>query len=453
MRLLWILAFGLPLAAAPSIKVRIGASTRELPLERYVAGVVAGEGSVFRSDEALKAISVAARTYAVKFRGRHSAEGYDLCATTHCQRLDLPAVTARVEQSVSGTAGELLWFQGKPAAAYYTRDCGGRAEDASAVWPELSAPYLRSHDDPYCARPGGSWHWQADPARVLAALRQSGLRAPQVIESIAIERKSASGRAQTLRLTGRGEAVRIDAGSFRFAIGRALGWNLLPSDRYQVSGLTFDGAGSGHGVGLCQRGADQMGSSGRSYREILAFYYPGTAVGLTGRGISWQRLGGDSITLLTTHPDQDGAVLALAERQLRDAAARLNLPLPQDLEIRIYPDLDSFRNAAGESGSVAGYTEGRHIHLQPAGRGVLERTVKHEIWHALLESQVRPGMPLWFREGLTGFFDGAGHPEAARTIAGLMSRYGESTVLSWLSAGLPAEVRHASPSPPATKRR
>ena len=157
--------------------------------------------------------------------------------------------------------------------------------------------------------------------------------------------------------------------------------------------------------------------------------------------------------MLTTHPDQDGAVLALAERQLRDAAARLNLPLPHDLEIRIYPDLDSFRNATGESGSVAGYTEGRHIHLQPAGRGVLERTVKHEIWHALLESQARPGLPLWFREGLAGFFDGSGHPEAARTIAGLMSRYGESTVLSWLSAGLPAEVRHASPSPPATKRR
>jgi stage II sporulation protein D len=282
------------------------------------------------------------------------------------------------------------------------------------------------------------------------ALRQSGLRAPRVIESISIARQSRSGRAQTLVLSGRGESVRVDAGSFRFAIGRALGWNLLPGDRYQVSGLTFDGAGSGHGVGLCQRGAEQMGSNGRSYHEILAFYYPGTAAGMTGRGISWQRLGGDSIVLLTTHSDRDGAILALAERRLREAAARVSLPLPRDLEIRIYPDLDSFRNATGESGGVAGYTEGRHIHLQPAADA---RTVKHEIWHALLEAQTRPGVPLWFREGLAGFFDGSGHAEAVRTVAGLVNRYGEATVLSWLRSGLPPEVRQARPSPAAAKSR
>jgi stage II sporulation protein D len=450
MRWLWIVAT-LPLAAAPTVKVRVAASTVDLPLERYVAGVVAGESSVFRSDEALKAMAVAARTFAVKFWGRHAAEGYDLCATTHCQRLDLAAVTARVERSVAETAGELLWFQGRPAAAYYTRDCGGRTEDAANVWPNFSAPYLTSHDDPYCARAGASWRWTADPARVLRALRDSGLRAPQVIEGIAIARKSASGRAQTLTLNGRGESVRIDAGSFRFAIGRALGWNLLPADRYQVSGLTFEGTGSGHGVGLCQRGADQMGAGGRGYRDILAFYYPGTAVGLTGRGISWQRLGGDSIVLLTTHPDRDAAILAAAERYLRDAAARVSLPSPHDLEIRIYPDLDTFRNATGASGSIAGYTQGRHIHLQPTV--ALERTMKHEIWHGLLESQARPGLPLWFREGLAGFFDRSGHAEAARTVAGLVDRYGEATVLSWLTAGLPPEVRNASASPPATKRR
>jgi stage II sporulation protein D len=452
MRWIWIFA-ALPLAAAPAVRVRIDASILELPLERYVAGVVAGESSVFRSEEALKAMAVAVRTYAVKFRGRHAGEGYDFCSTTHCQRLDLSGVTGRVERSAADTEGELLWFQGKPAAAYYSRDCGGRTEDATAVWPELAAPYLRSHDDPYCVRPDSTWRWSADPARVLDALQRSGLRAPHVLESIAIARTSRSGRAQTLTLAGGGEVVRIDAGSFRFAMGRALGWNLLPGDRYEVGGLTFRGSGSGHGVGLCQRGADQMGSSGRGYRDILAFYYPGTAVGWTGRGISWQRLGGDSIALMTTHPDRDGAILALAERQLREAAARVNFPLPRDLEIRIYPDLESFRNATGSAGSVAGYTEGRHIHLQPVARDALERTVKHEIWHGLLESQARPGVPLWFREGLAGFFDGSGHPEATRTVVQLVNRYGEATVLGWLRSGLPAEVRNATPNPAAMKRR
>ncbi len=71
-----------------------------MPLERYVTAALAGESSVFRSDEALKAMAVAARTYAVKMRGRHRAEGFDFCDTTHCQRLELNAASARLESAV-----------------------------------------------------------------------------------------------------------------------------------------------------------------------------------------------------------------------------------------------------------------------------------------------------------------------------------------------------------------
>ena len=105
-----------------------------------------------------------------------------------------------------------------------------------------------------------------------------------------------------MTLIGAGERVRISATTFRFAVGRALGWDRLPGDRYEVTGLEFHGTGSGHGVGLCQHGADEMGAEGRSYREILAFYYPGAELGRTGRGIQWTRLAGASITLFTTHP-------------------------------------------------------------------------------------------------------------------------------------------------------
>ena len=136
------------LAAQSAVRVHVGSATLAVPLERYVAGVLAGESSVFRSDEALKAMAVAARTYAVRLRGRHAAEGFDFCATTHCQRFDPDAVTPRLESIAAETAGELLWFQGKPAFTPYTRDCGGRTEDAAAVWPDLAAPYLKSHDGP-----------------------------------------------------------------------------------------------------------------------------------------------------------------------------------------------------------------------------------------------------------------------------------------------------------------
>ena len=149
MRALAALLVCLPLAAAPgTLKVRVGQSTIEMPLEEYVAAVLAGESSSFQSDEALKAMAVAARSYGLHFRGRHASEGFDLCATTHCQRVEPGAVTPRLAAAAEQTAGEVLWYEGKPAYTCYSRNCGGVTEDASVVWSDLAAPYLRSHPDP-----------------------------------------------------------------------------------------------------------------------------------------------------------------------------------------------------------------------------------------------------------------------------------------------------------------
>ena len=60
--------------------------TQELSLEDYVLGVMRAEGSMETEPEALKALAIAVRTYALKNRGRHAKDGYDFCSTTHCQR-------------------------------------------------------------------------------------------------------------------------------------------------------------------------------------------------------------------------------------------------------------------------------------------------------------------------------------------------------------------------------
>lgn len=468
----------LPLAAAPAtLKVRLQPSvsqaTVEMPLEQYVAGVLAGEGSVLQSDEALKALAVAARTYAIYYRGRHAAEGYDLCGATHCQRLDLAAVTRRIESAADQTAGELLWYQGKPAFACYSRSCGGVTEDASAVWPALTAPYLRSHPDPYCTRQSSqTWQWSASAADIVRALRISGLQTPAEVRRIDVAQHTASGRARVLVLAGAGEIVRISASSFRFAMGRELGWNTVRSGRFAVEAaggrLLFQGTGEGHGVGLCQRGADQMGLEGRGYREILAFYYAGTAVGLTGRGLSWNQLTGESIAVTTTQPGADRALLDLAEREARAIAQRTNLPLPGRIEIRVYPDVETFRNATGEPGWVGAQTRGSRIQLQPSAalrsRGALQSTLRHELLHVFVEAQATAGLPVWFREGLVGYLErgpappGNGAPRdadlrqtvdaprarrayaaATHKVADLANRYGERAVLAWLKTGLPRE--------------
>lgn len=479
--LLGLLAAASLCAAPANLKVRLaqgdGGKLVELPLERYVAAVLAGESGVFQSDEALKAMSVAARTYAMRLRGRHSNEGFDFCATTHCQRLDLRAVTPRLESIAAETAGEMLWFEGRLAFACYSRDCGGRTEDAEAVWPDLGAPYLKSRDDPYCRRSGAStWHWTGSGADISSALGRSNLRAPRALERIEISRRTASGRARTLDLIGPGERVPISASTLRFALGRALGWDTLRSDRYEVDSrngrFSFQGAGYGHGAGLCQRGAEQMGLEGHAYTGILAFYYPGAVVGLTARGFDWLRLGGESITVLATDTDSGQAVLALAERLDRTLSERTHLPLPYEAEIRIYPDVETFRNATGEPGWVAAHVSGSRIHMQPVrvlrSRGALERTLRHELLHVLIEHRARPGLPAWFREGLVGYFEGAGtgagagrplpdeigirqtedaararraYAAAAARVTSFVNRAGESTVLSWLDRGLPAEAK------------
>jgi stage II sporulation protein D len=287
-------------------------------------------------------------------------------------------------------------------------------------------------------------------------------------------------------LAGGAQSVRISASSFRFAIGRELGWNTVRGDQYEVHSsngrLIFEGTGEGHGVGLCQRGAEQMGLAGRSYRDILAFYYPGAVLGLTGQGLSWQRLGGETISLLTTHPDQDRVVLATAERLTRGISERVKWPLQSGIEIRVYPDLDTFRNVTGEPGWVAAHTEGRRIHLQPVAvlrsRGALEQTLSHELLHVLVESQAEQGLPTWFREGLVGFLEGRRRTENARVpadadlrqtaeearsrrayadaaamVSSLVQTYGEGAVLDWVNRGLPPDVTKARTSQDSPSRR
>jgi stage II sporulation protein D len=477
----WAAAFLIctTLTAAPgTLKVRIKSTTIEMALDQYVAAVLAGECSTFRSDEGIKAMAVAARSYALNLRGRHAAEGYDLCATTHCQRLDPDAVTPRLASLAAQTSGELLWFQGKPAFACYSRRCGGRTEDAEAVWGGLHAPFLRSHADPYCSRQGeGEWHWSAPAAEIAAALRKSQLRTPAEMEGIAIPQRTGSGRALVLALVGSGEQVRLSASSFRFAIGRALGFNTVRSDQWSVARegaqLKFVGTGDGHGVGMCQLGADQMGVEGRGYREILAFYYPGTVLGLTARGLAWRRIGGETVSLMSTQPDRDGIILAAAERQVREIAGRYGWTQPDGVEIRVYPDVETFRNATAEPGWVAARTAGRRIHLQPAAtlraRGALESTIHHELMHVFVEAQAAPSIPVWFREGLVGYLEhpmrtgSADAPDgdlrqredaararrayaaAAQRVALLVQRNGAPAVLAWLKSGLPAFVTEPRP--------
>jgi stage II sporulation protein D len=240
----------------------------EIPFEEYVAAVLAGESLGFRSDESLKAMAVAVRTYASHFLNRHQNEAFNFCDTTHCQDFRITAITDRLRKAANETRGQILTYDGQPISAYYHEDCGGVTEGRG--------PYLQQLNDRFCiARGRKRWTAELTPGDIKSALGVNNASAVEIVE------RSNSGRAQRVRLTGSDTRV-VTAEAFRLDIGRKLGWDKIRSDLYEIrnSGgrFVFEGYGAGHGIGLCQDGAAVMGEQGFTYEQILAYYYPNTRI-------------------------------------------------------------------------------------------------------------------------------------------------------------------------------
>jgi len=473
-----------PLRADFPIEIRAGDGhlliTAFMPMEEYIAGVLAGETGNFKSDEALKAMAVAARTYAMHFGSRHALEGFDFCDTTHCQDLRIAGINAHLRSIADATAGEVLWYDGEPAATYYHANCGGTTEDGHFVLGnnEPRAPFLVQHSDQYCLR-NGSTQWRTEVAKreLQRALAADGIVVPGTLRTVSVLHRTSSGRVEFLRVTG-SSTVTVPALTFRSAIGRHIGWDRMKSNWYDVSDagdrLTFHGRGSGHGVGLCQVGAEVMGEEGHSYREILSFYYPGTRLGVSAQGIPWQQLANEDVALLTTRPDRDRSLLTLATGFIHESEENTGLLFRASPRLKIYPTVTAFRNSTGEPGWVAASTRGRTIQMQPSDvlreAGTLESTIRHELLHMLIDSYALPGTPLWFREGLVLYLtapnsskqsenvdDLQGLEKALRApgseeelrhayacartrVAQLARQHGKEALLDWVQNGLPAAL-------------
>ena len=116
-----------------------------LNLEWYLRGVVPAEMGpyVFPELEAIKAQTLAARTYAVAHLGDHDDEGYDLCATPACQAYHGVEVEHSMSnRAIAETRGLVAAFAGQPIDAMYTSTSGGHTEHAGLLFPDRAAPYL-----------------------------------------------------------------------------------------------------------------------------------------------------------------------------------------------------------------------------------------------------------------------------------------------------------------------
>jgi len=258
-------------------------------LEEYLVGVVGPElGSLNENPESLKAQIVASRSYVLAMKGRHEAEGYDFCDQPHCQVYGgLKGIPSAIWKMLATVRGEYVAYEGAPIPAFFHDTCGGVTADPQEVWKIDPKPYLKPHKDgspqAHCRfSPHSRWTVTLSEEDLKDFLRKQGwLKGRDALISFKVIRSDHSGRAQQIIVQGNQQKW-IPARVFVDTFNRSQKQYELRSTFFQVIRLDDDyhfiGRGWGHGVGLCQWGAMQLAKEGKSYRQILATYFPGTEV-------------------------------------------------------------------------------------------------------------------------------------------------------------------------------
>lgn len=272
----------LPPAGFP-IRVALASGAVEtLDVEKYLRGVVPLEAPSGWPAAALQAQAIVARTYALA--RRNLTRPYDVLANDTDQRYGgIAAERQSTSAAVDSTRGLTVKYNGGPASVFYSACCGGRTADAAELWGRTGLPYLRGvADDANCVQ-SPDYRWR----RVVALERARTLLADRVrgtITSFDLLDADATGRAHTVLVRDDGGgSMPIAVDDFRRRFGaeivRSLWLRHVTLDSTQAAPMiVIEGAGRGHGVGLCQWGARGMAAAGADAVTILRHFFPGTEV-------------------------------------------------------------------------------------------------------------------------------------------------------------------------------
>jgi stage II sporulation protein D len=247
-----------------------------LPLERYVAQVVASETLPGTPSEALRAQAVVVRSFLLAQGPRHAEA--DVCDLAHCQVLRGSGIaSAHLEAARAAalfTQGRVLVLgSGAVAETPFHAACGGHTADPEEVFGSANTG-AAAVEDTGCPRDA----WEA--AMPLSRFRRA-------LGPVLSPNAAALAPTDLQLLTGQGGyVVRVaqdGGGSARGdtvarALDKAMGWGAVRSARFRfrLEGDTVHvtGEGLGHGLGLCQAGAARRAEKGESYAAILQHYFP-----------------------------------------------------------------------------------------------------------------------------------------------------------------------------------
>jgi stage II sporulation protein D len=251
----------------------------ELSMEEYVAGTVRGEASERWPLEALRALAVVARTYAVFQQGRAAGKAFHVVAGNQDQNFaGLAAEGSPAREAARTTAGQVLTWQGRVFPTFYHSDSGGFTEAAQSVFSGDGVPPLEGVRDEFSMEsPNYTWTVTLPLTVIAERLRRGGVEVGQVSRVTVLERSPSFRVARLAVEHSRGTAT-LRGADFR----RLIGYDALKSTLFvpvaQDGVVRFEGRGWGHGVGLSQFGAKGMADRGYLYPQILEHYYPGTAL-------------------------------------------------------------------------------------------------------------------------------------------------------------------------------
>lgn len=272
------------------LRVLIGGKLQEMDMETYLQGVVRAEMPASFEPEALKAQAVAARTYTL-YKMAHGSDHpeADACDDITCCKAYMSGQKAaalwgeqaevweeKICAAVAETDGECVLYEGKPILAVFHSSSAGMTQDAVNVWSS-SLPYLQSVQSPESGETVPNYHSQAvfqtDELKTVLREALPGADLSETPSAWFTNMKQQENGTVTSLCVG---GVPVGGNELRTILG-------LRSACFTISfagdAVTFSVTGYGHGVGMSQYGANVLAQEGKTYREILAWYYVGTEVG------------------------------------------------------------------------------------------------------------------------------------------------------------------------------
>ena len=270
-----------------SIRLLDDGQVSDISVFDYLVGVVAAEMPVSFEPEALKAQSVAARSYLQRAIESPKHDDADICSDPGCCQAYLTMDELRsswgessdgyiekIRAAVTATDGEYLSYDGQPAMTAFHSSSDGQTEDSAAIWSDV--PYLVSVSSPETAETVPNLVSSVESADIdfrdtILYLKPEADMTGAAQDWVGEVKRSPSGRVASVIVGG----VELTGSELRSLFKlRSTDFDITHADGKFV----FTVRGYGHGVGMSQYGANTMARQGSSYREILSHYYPGTSL-------------------------------------------------------------------------------------------------------------------------------------------------------------------------------